>query len=70
MTYRRAKRGPQHLPDEAHPPRPGIFHIAKAQTEAVLEPHGVADDLRRGSVSVIRGRLAVQCPSLLVTAPI
>jgi len=41
-----------------------IFDIAEAQTEAVVEPHGVADDRRRESVSVICGHWAVHRPSL------
>ena len=41
-----------------------IFDIAEAQTEAVVEPHGVADDRRGESVPVICGRMAVHRPSL------
>ena len=41
-----------------------IFDIAEAQTEAVIEPHGVADDRPGESVSVICGRMAIHRPSL------
>ncbi len=41
-----------------------IFDITEAQTEAVVEPHGVADDRRGESVPVICGRMAVHQPSL------
>ena len=46
-----------------------ISDVAEAQTEAVIEPHSVADDLWRESVSVMRGRLAVYSPSVPVMAP-
>ena len=36
-----------------------IFRIAEAQTEPVVEPDGVTDDLGRKSIAVIAGRLAV-----------
>ena len=45
-----------------------ILDISEAQTEAVVDPDGVADDLRRKSVSVILGCMAVRLPSLPVTA--
>ena len=41
-----------------------ILDIAEAQTEAVVEPHGVVDDRRGKSVSMICGRMAVHRPSL------
>ena len=41
-----------------------IFDLAEAQTEAVVEPHGVADDRRGEAVSVICGRRTVHRPSL------
>jgi hypothetical protein len=45
-----------------------IFGVAEAQTEAVIQPNGVADDFRGESISVIRGPLFLHRPSLLVTA--
>ncbi len=35
-----------------------IFDISEAQTEAEVEPDGLADDLRRKSVSVVAGRIS------------
>jgi hypothetical protein len=32
-----------------------IFHITEAQTEAMIDPYGVADDFRRETVSVVTG---------------
>ena len=47
-----------------------IFHITEAQTEAMIEPYGVADDFRRETVSAVTrsgalhtGILSVGCPS-------
>jgi hypothetical protein len=47
-----------------------IFHITEAQTEAMIDPYGVADDFRRETVSVVTGwgalhemSLSVGCPS-------
>ncbi len=41
-----------------------ILDISEAQAEAVVEPDGVADDLRRESVSVVAGCMVVHLPSL------
>jgi hypothetical protein len=47
-----------------------IFNITEAQTEAMIDPYGVADDFRRETVSVVTGwgalhemSLSVGCPS-------
>jgi hypothetical protein len=45
-----------------------IFDITEAQAEAVIEPDGVADDLRGKSVSVVAGCIIVRSPSLPATA--
>ena len=45
-----------------------IFDIAQAQREAIVEPHGIADDLRGKSISSIVGRLAEHRRSLPITA--
>ena len=45
-----------------------IFDITEAQAEAVVEPDGVADDLRGKSVSVVAGCIIVHLPSLPATA--
>ncbi len=44
-----------------------IFDITEAQAEAVVEPDGVADDLRGKSVSMIAGRTVLHRASLPVT---
>ncbi len=41
-----------------------ILDISKAQKEAVIEPDGVADDLRRESVSAVAGCVAILPASL------
>jgi hypothetical protein len=47
-----------------------IFHITEAQTEAVIDPYGIADDFRWEAVSAVTGwgalhemSLSVGCPS-------
>jgi hypothetical protein len=45
-----------------------IFDISEAQTEAVVEPDGVADDLRRESVSAVAWCVVIHTASLPVTA--
>ena len=47
-----------------------IFHITEADTEAMIGPHGVADDFRRKTMSMVTGSgalhariLSVGCPS-------
>ncbi len=44
-----------------------IFDIPEAQTETMLEPDGVADDLGWESVSVVAGNLASHRPTLSLT---
>ena len=46
-----------------------IFHITEAQTEAMLDPYGVADDFRRETVSVVTGSGALHEMSLSVVCP-
>src|SRR5215472_10249979 len=46
-----------------------IFHIPEAQTEAMIDPHGVADDFRRDTVSVVTASGALQEMSLSVGCP-
>jgi hypothetical protein len=46
-----------------------IFRIPKAQTEAMIDPHRVADDFRRETVSVVTGSGALHEMSLLVGCP-
>ena len=46
-----------------------IFHIPKAQTEAMIDPHRVADDFRRKTVSVVTGSGALHEMSLSVGCP-
>ncbi len=45
-----------------------IFDISEAQTEAVVEPNGMADDLRRESVSAVAGCVVIH-PASLPDAP-
>jgi len=46
-----------------------IFHITEAQTEAMIDPYGVADDFRRETVSVVTGSGALHEMSLSVGCP-
>jgi hypothetical protein len=46
-----------------------IFHITEPQTEAVIDPYGVADDFRREAVSAVAGWGAVHEMSLSVGCP-
>jgi len=41
-----------------------IFDISEAQAEAVVEPNGMADDLRREPVSAVAGCVAIHPASL------
>ncbi len=45
-----------------------VFDISKAETEAVEEPDGVADDTRRETIAAAAGRLAVHRAIVPVTA--
>jgi hypothetical protein len=49
--------------------RQKIFNITEAQTEAMIDPYGVADDFRREAVSVVTGSGAVHEMSLSVDCP-
>jgi len=44
-----------------------VFDVPKAETEAVVEPDGVADDFRRKTIAVVTGRLAVHRAIVPVT---
>ena len=46
-----------------------IFNITEAQTEAMIDPYGVADDFRRETVSVVAGSGALHEMSLSVGCP-
>lgn len=46
-----------------------IFNITEAQTEAMIDPHGVTDDFRRETVSVVMGSGALHQMSLSVGCP-
>ena len=46
-----------------------IFNITEAQTEAMIDPYGVADNLRRETMSVVSGSGAVLEKSLSVGWP-
>ena len=46
-----------------------VFHITEAQTEAMIDPYGVADDFRREAVSVVTGSRALHEMSLSVGCP-
>ena len=46
-----------------------IFDIAETQGEPKVQPHGMADDLRRKSISAIYRRRVVHRPSLPVARP-
>ena len=46
-----------------------IFNITEAQTEAMIDPYGVADDFRRETVSVVTGLGALHEMSLSVGCP-
>jgi hypothetical protein len=46
-----------------------IFNITEAQTEAMINPHGVADDFQRETVSVVTGWGALHAMSLSVGCP-
>ncbi len=48
----------------AEPPCQEIFDISEAQAEAVVEPNGMADDLRRESVSAVVGCVVFHPASL------
>ncbi len=41
-----------------------IFDISEAQAEAVVQPNGMADDLRREPVSAVAGCVAIHPGSL------
>ncbi len=43
-----------------------IFNITEAQTEAMIDPYGIADDFRRETVSVVAGSGALHEMSLSV----
>ncbi len=45
-----------------------LLDVTEAQAEAVVEPDGVADDLRGISVSVLAGCIIIHPPSLPVAA--
>jgi len=47
-----------------------IFDVAEAETESVVEPHGVTGDFWGESVSVVAGRVRVHCRSLPLTGSI
>ena len=46
-----------------------IFHITEAQTEAMIEPYGVADDFRRETMSAVTGSGALHTGILSVGFP-
>ena len=46
-----------------------IFHITEAQTEAMIDPYGVADDFWREAVPAVTGSGAVHEMSLSVGCP-
>jgi hypothetical protein len=46
-----------------------LLNISEAQTESMIQPDGVTDDLRWESVSVVAVRFAVHHPSLGGTGP-
>ena len=54
--------------DQDSPLGQKIFDITEAQAETVIEPDGVADDLRWESVSVVAGCIVIHPPSLPVAA--
>lgn len=41
-----------------------LFDFTKAETEAMIEPHGVADDFRRETVALVAGLFGVQRATL------
>ena len=45
-----------------------VFNISEAQAESVIEPDGMADDIRRKSVSLIGWCIGVHWPSLPAVA--
>ena len=45
-----------------------IFRVAEAQRESMVQPDGVADDLKRESMPVIAGELARHRPTLPAVA--
>jgi len=47
-----------------------VFDVAEAETESVVEPHGVTGDFWGESVSVVAGRVRVHCRSLPLTGSI
>jgi hypothetical protein len=49
--------------------RQKIFNITEAQTEAMIDAYGVADDFRRKTVSVVTGSGALHEMSLSVGCP-
>ena len=73
--------GPGLVGTELHPPladcfagnceaalREEVLNVSKAETKAVVEPDGMADDFGRKSVSPVAGGVAVHPPSLADTA--
>ena len=46
-----------------------IFNITEAQTEAMIDPYGIADDFRRETVSAVTGSGALHEMSLSVGCP-
>ena len=44
--------------------REKVFDVSEAQTEAVIEPDRMTDDLWRKAMAAIAGRAAVHSPSL------
>lgn len=47
-----------------------IFNITEAHTETVIDPHGIADDFRRESVSAVAGSGGLHGLSLSAALPI
>ena len=48
--------------------RQKVFNISEAQAESMIEPDGMADDIRRKSVSLIGWCIGVHSPSLPAVA--
>jgi len=44
-----------------------VFNIPEAQVKSVVEPNGMANDLRLESISAIAGRLRIHHPRLHVS---
>jgi hypothetical protein len=53
--------------DDNPPLRQEFLNVPEAQSESMIHPNGVTDDLGRKSVSVVAASIGIHQPSLLIT---